>query len=274
MILESRNLIETLRSHLNHEELMTPSKALQTLYQAKQQFGLSVLHKMGLSGSSIPEELLESRLRQIFRDFDTDASDSIDCNELASAMALLGIVATDKVLETLLRAADADGNGTVNFAEFKALVTSVLSDSRIYITRRLRVHSTLIPAPSAVPLSAAPPQAALRIQRRRSSVVRAGGSPDASPLAASAPPRDRQPSPARALVLHTPGQRRLSGHGKGLALRRRKSSLSLVAALAASRRSSIAVTVAPDDPGPHASPDAGRLAGYSHLRTGARALRH
>ena len=106
---------------------------------------LSVLHKMGLSGSSIPEDLFESRLRQIFRDsdFDTDASDSIDCNELASAMALLGIIPTDKVLETLLRAADADANGTVNFAEFKALVASVLSDGRIYITRRRRVLSTL-----------------------------------------------------------------------------------------------------------------------------------
>jgi hypothetical protein len=275
LILDSKKLIDTLTSHFDYEELMTPSKALQTLNQIKQQFGLSILHKMGFSGNSIPEELFDSKLRQIFRDFDSDASGAIESEELASAMAVLNIVVTHKELETLLRAADADGAGAINFAEFKSLVASVLSDNKIHITRRLRVHSTLIPAPD--PASAdlpIAPHAALRIHRRRSSVVRGGSSPDESesPTASSAHHHDYQPSPNRALAFHTPGHRRPSAHGKGLALWRRKSSLSPMSALAARRRSSTTVTL-DDLPRPDTSPVTSRPSGYSHLRTGARALR-
>ena len=289
MVLECRRLIMELTAHLDYDELMTPSKALRTLHETRQRFGLSILQRLGLSPASgaVPEDLFEARLRRVFDEFDADASASIDHRELAAAVHLLGIDVTEAALARLLRAADTDGDGTISFPEFKALVASVLADHGIHVARRLSAApADVSPACDTPVASVSAAAASLRLQRRRSSVVRAVGSPEASPSGMR--PQRAAAGGGAPLRTSVSGRRgsglamRLAGPGdagSGLVMRRRKSSLSPVAmppqqpsrAAAAGRRRSSAAEAGDGRASPPAGGGGG--GGYSHLGTGARALR-
>lgn len=61
-----------------------------------------------------------SEVEDIFRHFDKDGSGAIDVRELNDLMEALGADIPQNELDVALKALDADGNGFIDLAEFKA----------------------------------------------------------------------------------------------------------------------------------------------------------
>ncbi|KAI8514255.1 PREDICTED: calmodulin-like [Branchiostoma belcheri] len=60
----------------------------------------------------------EEELRDSFKLFDKDGNGSISAAELRQVMANLGEKLTDEEVDAMIREADVDGDGEVNFEEF------------------------------------------------------------------------------------------------------------------------------------------------------------
>ncbi|XP_060577301.1 neo-calmodulin-like isoform X2 [Ruditapes philippinarum] len=60
----------------------------------------------------------EEVIRSAFRTFDKDGNGYIDAKELRVAMKKLGECLTDKELEDMMKQADVDGDGKINYEEF------------------------------------------------------------------------------------------------------------------------------------------------------------
>ncbi|KAH3859224.1 neo-calmodulin-like [Dreissena polymorpha] len=74
-----------------------------------------------------PDELEE--MRQAFRVFDKDDDGTISTHELRTVMRSLGQDPTQEELEDIVRQADTDGDGVIEFDEFIALMTKQLAAS-------------------------------------------------------------------------------------------------------------------------------------------------
>ena len=59
-----------------------------------------------------------AEFKEAFLIFDTDGSNAISTSELGQVMKSLGQNPTDAELRELINEYDADGNGTLDFAEF------------------------------------------------------------------------------------------------------------------------------------------------------------
>ena len=68
-----------------------------------------------------PEQLRE--FREAFAFFDKDGNGRITAEELSTVVRSLGQSPTPEELREMVRDADADGNGTIEFAEFLALMS-------------------------------------------------------------------------------------------------------------------------------------------------------
>merc|ERR1719453_228489 len=66
--------------------------------------------------------------RKVFTRFDADNSNSIDKDELAAVMSSMGAYPTADELQAMIDAADTDGNGTVEFEEFLAILSMMPKD--------------------------------------------------------------------------------------------------------------------------------------------------
>ena len=60
--------------------------------------------------------------REAFNSFDADGGGSIDTSELKDVLTALGQSATEEELEKLIKIADTDGSGDIDFLEFVVLV--------------------------------------------------------------------------------------------------------------------------------------------------------
>jgi len=67
----------------------------------------------------------EAQMKKVFRNIDADNSGSIDTNELADAMRLLGVKCTANSAKKVLKLIDTDGNGTIELDEFLAFFSKV-----------------------------------------------------------------------------------------------------------------------------------------------------
>ena len=61
-------------------------------------------------------------LQMAFRAFDIDGNGKIDRDELAQVMKNLGQELSAEEIEAMMKEADTDGDGTIDFEEFKALM--------------------------------------------------------------------------------------------------------------------------------------------------------
>ncbi|CAI5482683.1 unnamed protein product [Closterium sp. Yama58-4] len=66
-------------------------------------------------------DLQKKELTDAFRRIDKDGDGVITADELASALNLLGVSASEDVVSSMMREGDFDGNGSVNLEEFLAL---------------------------------------------------------------------------------------------------------------------------------------------------------
>ncbi|PKA53045.1 putative calcium-binding protein CML17 [Apostasia shenzhenica] len=71
----------------------------------------------------------EEQLRQLFQIFDRDGNGFITAAELAHSMAKLGHALTAKELTGMIKEADTDGDGRINFHEFAQAISSAAFDN-------------------------------------------------------------------------------------------------------------------------------------------------
>jgi len=68
--------------------------------------------------------------RSAFNTFDKDGGGSIDAKELKELMNTVGTNPTDKELDEMIAMADADGSGSIDFAEFVTLMAHNMTDEK------------------------------------------------------------------------------------------------------------------------------------------------
>ncbi|XWS64694.1 hypothetical protein CRYUN_Cryun05aG0025300 [Craigia yunnanensis] len=73
---------------------------------------------LNLMARKMKEVEAEDELKEAFRVFDQDQDGYISPNELRQVMIHIGEKVTDEELEQMIREADLDGDGQVNFEEF------------------------------------------------------------------------------------------------------------------------------------------------------------
>lgn len=71
----------------------------------------------------------EDQLRKLFAIFDRDGNGFITAAELAHSMARLGHALTVKELTGMIKEADTDGDGRINFQEFSRAITAAAFDN-------------------------------------------------------------------------------------------------------------------------------------------------
>ncbi|KAL1484242.1 hypothetical protein MTO96_032688 [Rhipicephalus appendiculatus] len=74
------------------------------------------------SGSQLSQEVIKE-LREAFELFDKDANGKISTKELGNVMRTLGQNPTEAELKDMIAEVDTDGDGTVDFREFLAMMT-------------------------------------------------------------------------------------------------------------------------------------------------------
>ena len=72
----------------------------------------------------MPTSPLIQRLIRTFRVFDKDGNGYISAAELRHVMTNLGEKLTDEEVDEMIREADIDGDGQVNYEEFVTMMTS------------------------------------------------------------------------------------------------------------------------------------------------------
>ncbi|XP_010273771.1 PREDICTED: probable calcium-binding protein CML18 [Nelumbo nucifera] len=71
----------------------------------------------------------EEQLQKLFQIFDRDGNGYITAAELAHSMAKLGHALTVEELTGMIKEADTDGDGRINFQEFAQAITSAAFDN-------------------------------------------------------------------------------------------------------------------------------------------------
>ncbi|KAF3335978.1 putative calcium-binding protein CML17 [Carex littledalei] len=71
----------------------------------------------------------EDQLKQLFEMFDRDGNGYITAAELAHSMAKLGHALTAEELTGMIKEADTDGDGQINFQEFARAITAAAFDN-------------------------------------------------------------------------------------------------------------------------------------------------
>ncbi|XP_058105407.1 calmodulin-1-like [Magnolia sinica] len=80
---------------------------------------------LNLMARKMKETDAEEELREAFRVFDRDQNGYISANELRHVMINLGEKLTDEEVEQMIREADMDGDGQVNYEEFVRMMMAV-----------------------------------------------------------------------------------------------------------------------------------------------------
>ena len=78
-----------------------------------------MMEKMGGDGCSEEEEMMTA-----FKVFDKDGSGTISHNEMKQVMKNLGEKLTDEEIDELIKEADKDNDGEVDYKEFVAMMNA------------------------------------------------------------------------------------------------------------------------------------------------------
>ncbi|XP_012453866.1 calmodulin-like protein 8 [Gossypium raimondii] len=78
-----------------------------------------------LMAKKMKETDAEEELQEAFKVFDKDQNGYISANELRHVMINLGEKLSDKEVEQMIKEADLDGDGQVNYDDFVKLMTTV-----------------------------------------------------------------------------------------------------------------------------------------------------
>jgi calmodulin len=91
----------------------------------------AVIHPGAIYEPSCIDKLTDAQLdefREAFNMFDKDGGGSIDASELRDLMISVGQNCTEMELKEMVKAADADGTGDIDFLEFAVLMAHKMTD--------------------------------------------------------------------------------------------------------------------------------------------------
>ncbi|KAK8709646.1 hypothetical protein V6N13_060659 [Hibiscus sabdariffa] len=80
---------------------------------------------LSLMAKKMQESDAEEELKEAFKVFDKDLNGYISASELRNVMMKLGEKLSDEEVEQMIKEADLDGDGQVNFDEFVKMMTTV-----------------------------------------------------------------------------------------------------------------------------------------------------
>ncbi|KAL2486882.1 Calmodulin-like protein 8 [Abeliophyllum distichum] len=80
---------------------------------------------LNLMAKKMKETDAEEELKEAFKVFDKDQNGYISANELRHVMINLGEKLTDEEVEQMIREADLDGDGQVNYEEFVKMMMTI-----------------------------------------------------------------------------------------------------------------------------------------------------
>ncbi|GMI69960.1 calmodulin 8, calmodulin-like 8 [Hibiscus trionum] len=80
---------------------------------------------LNLMAKKMKETDAEEELKEAFKVFDNDQNGYISANELRHVMINLGEKLTDEEVEQMIKEADLDGDGQVNYDDFVKMMTTV-----------------------------------------------------------------------------------------------------------------------------------------------------
>ncbi|KAG0464276.1 hypothetical protein HPP92_019916 [Vanilla planifolia] len=80
---------------------------------------------LSLMARKMKETDAEEELREAFKVFDKDQNGYISANELRNVMMNLGEKLTDEEVDLMIKEADMDGDGQVNYEEFVRMMMTV-----------------------------------------------------------------------------------------------------------------------------------------------------
>ena len=83
-----------------------------------------------ISNHRIADENLEEDILEAFQVFDKDGNGFITARELKNVMANLGESLTEDEVNAMIREADCDGDGCINYAEFFTMFHKTISEQR------------------------------------------------------------------------------------------------------------------------------------------------
>ena len=78
-------------------------------------------------GNEAVSEENRLKLRAVFDKFDADGSGSVSCSEMSAMLAQLELQKSDEEVAALVREADPDGSGEIDFDEFVHVLGSQLA---------------------------------------------------------------------------------------------------------------------------------------------------
>ncbi|KAE8698277.1 Calmodulin-like protein 11 [Hibiscus syriacus] len=80
---------------------------------------------LNLMAKKMQESDAEEELKEAFKVFDKDLNGYISASELRNVMMKLGEKLSDEEVEQMIREADLDGDGQVNYDEFVKMMTTI-----------------------------------------------------------------------------------------------------------------------------------------------------
>ncbi|RVW96012.1 Calmodulin-like protein 11 [Vitis vinifera] len=118
---ELATVMKSLEHSTTKEELQTMMDEVDVDGNGTIEFG----EFLNLMARKMKESEAEEELKEAFKVFDKDQDGYISANELRNVMFNLGERLTDEEAEQMIREADLDGDGQVNYEEFVRMMLAV-----------------------------------------------------------------------------------------------------------------------------------------------------
>ncbi|CAD5187145.1 calmodulin-like protein 11 [Musa acuminata AAA Group] len=118
---ELGTVIKSLGQNPSEEELHEMIREVDSDGNGTIEFG----EFLNLMSRKVKETNVEEELKEAFKVFDKDQNGYISASELRNVMMNLGEKLTDEEVDQMIREADLDGDGQVNYEEFVRMMMAV-----------------------------------------------------------------------------------------------------------------------------------------------------
>ncbi|XP_074566659.1 calmodulin-1-like [Curcuma longa] len=118
---ELGTVIKSLGQNPSEEELQEMVQEVDADGNGSIEFG----EFLSLMARKVKETNVEEELKEAFKVFDKDQNGFISATELRNVMINLGEKLTDEEVEKMIKEADLDGDGQVNYEEFVRMMMTV-----------------------------------------------------------------------------------------------------------------------------------------------------
>ncbi|KAG0492728.1 hypothetical protein HPP92_006126 [Vanilla planifolia] len=121
---ELATIMQSLGQNLTEEEL----KSMINEVDDNRNGTIEFVEFLSLMSRQIKETDAEEELKEAFNVFDKDRNGFISASELSNVMMGLGEKLTDEEVSQMIKEADLDGDGQVNYDEFVRMTIAILYD--------------------------------------------------------------------------------------------------------------------------------------------------